>query len=231
MQTAQSGFDDGIGDITGSVVELGTRVETMLTDTLKAIRIGDSSVLNGVVSSEAEVISLHHYVDREAVNTLTVSPNTYAQTRHILSSVKVAHDLERIGDLTENTARNISQLNTDHIFDLVPGVDRMGRQVKQQLSDIIDAYSHENATKALRVWISQEDLEALYKALFNDYIVQNSQNPGRSETYTNLIFIAKNLQRIGARVTSMAESVYFSVKGSPLIEDEAIKKHLPILIN
>ncbi len=230
MPTSQANYLESTFDVTAATLELAMHVESMLGDTLRAIQFSDPTLLKVIEKRDLEANALHHGIETQAVDTLATSLSSPVNVRQTLASVKIATDLERIGDLIEHIARNISKTPNNYAqndVDYAYGLNRLGRHVRQQLSDIISAYSDEDALKAVQVWLSGQDLDALYETVFNDLVLAISAAPHASDTQKTLIKTAKNLERIGARVTSMAESVYLMVRGEFLIDDKSVMKQTP----
>ena len=103
------------------------------------------------------------------------------------------------------------------------GVTRMGRLAQEELKNILDAYAHSDAMKALDVWRSDEDLDALYNSIFRELLTYMMEDPRNISLCTHLLFGAKNMERIGDHATNIAENIHYLVHGKPLAEGRTKK--------
>ncbi len=125
-------------------------------------------------------------------------------------AIRVASDLERIGDLAKNTAKRAHAISEALPRKLMTGVTRMGRLAQSELKDILDAYARSDAEKALEVWRSDEELDSLYNSIFRELLTYMMEDPRNISLCTHLLFGAKNMERIGDHATNIAENIYLS---------------------
>jgi phosphate transport system protein len=142
--------------------------------------------------------------------------------RRTIGAIRVANDLERICDLAEGIAKRAINLNDHHPIDLTRGVERMGRHVKAQLSAALDAFLRDDALTAVQIWMADNDIDELYNAILRELLVYMTADPESVNASTALLFAAKNLERIGDHISNVCEVIYFTVYGTPLIEDETV---------
>jgi phosphate transport system protein len=134
-------------------------------------------------------------------------------------SIRIASDLERIGDLAKNIAKRTHAIPEDYPPRIMNGLARMGRLALAQLKDVLDAFAQKNEAKALDVWRSDEDIDALYNSIFRELLTYMMEDPRTIGLCTHLLFGAKNIERIGDHATNIAEAVHYMVKGeTPLRE-------------
>ena len=136
--------------------------------------------------------------------------------RHIVSALKMTGDLERIGDYAANVAKRSIVLEQFSLPSSLSGLAQMSRLVQENLKLIIDAIGEADADKALDVWRSDEQIDDTYNALFRELITYMMEDPRSISPCAHLLFIAKNLERIGDHATNIAENLYYAVKGEPL---------------
>ena len=147
-----------------------------------------------------------------------------ADLRAVIGSIKIATDLERVGDLAEGIARRVL---IPHDIDQLPlskGVPRMGKLVKTQLKDSLDGLLQLDPIKSLNVWLADEEVDEMYNSLFRELLTYMMEDPRTISSNAGLLFAAKNLERIGDHATNIAESVYFIVEGTPLTREIAISR-------
>jgi phosphate transport system protein len=143
--------------------------------------------------------------------------------RMIISSIKIAAALERIADYAKNTAkRSIVLAASVAPAAAVAGIDRLGRQVRTALKDVLDAFAHDDVAKAHDVWQRDEEIDQVYTGLFRELLTYMMEDPRNITACTHLLFMAKNIERAGDHVTNIAELVSFRITGQ--VFDEARPK-------
>jgi phosphate transport system protein len=138
--------------------------------------------------------------------------------REVVAAIKISSDIERIGDYSKNIAKRALQLNQLAPLRPVSSIPRMGRLAQQIVKDVLDAYVEKDAALALAAWRRDEEIDDLYTSLFRElltYIMEDPRNIGPS---THLLFIAKNIERIGDHATNIAETVHFLALGRSIEE-------------
>ena len=140
--------------------------------------------------------------------------------RHIMTVLKIAGDLERIGDLGKNIAKRTHGIATEsHPIPLMSGLRHMSEIAMRQLKDVLDAFSSRDGKKALAVWRGDERLDALYNSVFRELLTYMMEDPRNIGFCTHLLFGAKNIERIGDHTTNIAENIHYLVTGTPLLEE------------
>jgi phosphate transport system protein len=136
--------------------------------------------------------------------------------RQILAALKTASDLERIADYATNVAKRSIVLNQTPPVKPAFAIPRMGRLGQAMIKDVLDAYVERDADKALVVWARDEELDEMYTSLFRELLTYMIEDPRNITACTHLLFMAKNIERIGDHATNIAETLYFMVHGTPL---------------
>ncbi len=163
---------------------------------------------------------MHLKQDEQFVIRLLALRQPMAQDlRHIVASLKIAGELERIGDYAKNVAKRSLVLNQFSGPSSLTGIAHMSRLVQENLKAIIDAVGENDVEKAVEVWNADEAVDEIYNALFRELITYMMEDPRSITPCTHLLFIAKNLERIGDHATNIAEMVYYAVKGEPMPEE------------
>jgi phosphate transport system protein len=134
--------------------------------------------------------------------------------RATLAAIKIANELERIGDLAKNIGKRALVLNREPPIRLTQSLARMGRQSLAQLKMVLDAYSDRDAEAARNVWRHDEEIDELYNSLFRELLTYMMEDPRTIGLCTHLLFIAKNIERAGDHATNIAETVYHMVTGT-----------------
>ena len=218
-----TGYDDDLNEISTTLSHMGGLVESMTADSVEAIRKRNSELANSVISRDKQVNEMQEKIDEDAMKLLALRHPMATDLRRTISAIRCASDLERVGDLAEGIAKRALSINDEERIALAKGVGRIGKLVKQQLSGALDALMREDADKALQVWLSDEDVDEMYNAIFRELLTYMMEDPRTISACTSFLFVSKNLERIGDHATNICESVYFTVHGKPLINDPAIE--------
>ena len=136
--------------------------------------------------------------------------------RRVVGALKISADLERIGDYAANISKRAVALNQLPPARPAAGIPRMGKMVQQILKEVLDAYVEQDAEKALLVWRRDEEVDEMYTSLFRELLTYMMEDPRNITPCTHLLFMAKNIERIGDHATNIAETLYYQVTGRPL---------------
>jgi phosphate transport system protein len=138
--------------------------------------------------------------------------------RSIVTALRISSDIERIADYAKNVAKRALALNQAPPIRPEAAVPRMGALAQQMIKDILDAYVERDAEKARAVWQRDEEVDDLYNSLFRELLTYMMEDPRSITTCTHLLFIAKNIERIGDHTTNVAELIHYQVLGRRLQE-------------
>lgn len=222
MQQAEHivhGYDEDLNTLTNALSEMGGNVESMIDDAVRAIKKRDSVLARKVIEQDKIVNGLQETIDADALRMLALRHPMAADLRRVVGAIRAANDLERIGDLAEGIARRALTINESEKVELAQGVSRMGKLVKAQLKLALDALLNDDADTAVRVWLQDQDVDELYASLFRELLTYMMEDHRNIQACTGLLFVAKNLERVGDHATNIAEIVYFSVHGRSLVPE------------
>ncbi len=217
------GYSDDLNELTTILAQLGGVVEEMVADAIKSLKKRDSKLAKSVIKRDKTANHLQEQVDANSMRIFALRHPMAADLRRVVGAIKIATDLERVGDLAEGIARRTLTINEDDAIALAKGIAQMGKLVKSQLRDSLDAFLNNDTEKAIQVWLADEDVDAMYNSLFRELLTYMMEDARTISTSASLLFVAKNLERIGDHATNIAESVYFTVEGTPLIDHELLK--------
>jgi phosphate transport system protein len=136
--------------------------------------------------------------------------------REIVAALKIGSDLERICDYAVNVAKRSIALAQSPPIQPAHALPRMAQFAQLLVKDVIDAYVERSADKAIIVWTRDEELDEMYSSLFREFLTYMMEDPRNIGVCTHLLFMAKNIERIGDHATNIAENLYFMVNGMPL---------------
>lgn len=211
-------YDQELHRLDNIIAEMGGMAESQLSSSIEAVVKRDSDLAAQVIESDAGVDDLEREVETLVVRLLALRQPMARDLRQIVAALKIATDLERIGDYAANVAKRSIALDQIPPVKPVHAIQRMGRLGSAMIKDMLDAYVERDADKALAVWLRDEELDELYTSLFRELLTYMIEDPRTITACTHLLFMAKNLERIGDHTTNIAETLYFLVHGTPLTQ-------------
>jgi len=209
-------YDEELRRLDNTITQMGGLAETQLATAIEAVMKRDSRLASEVVEADARVDLLEQEVEGLAVRLLALRQPMAVDLRQIVSALKTASDLERIADYAANVAKRSIVLNQAPPVRPAYSIPRMGRLGQAMIKDVLDAYVERDADKALLVWARDEELDEMYSSLFRELLTYMIEDPRNITACTHLLFMAKNIERIGDHATNIAETLYFMVHGTPL---------------
>jgi len=194
--------------------QMAALVETQLGEAISAFERRDVAAAQMVVKNDPRIDAMQHRIDAMVLKTLVEKAPDEQELRGLLGTMKVAAELERIGDLAKNVAKRTQVVSRENPPRAHGGVARMGRASMRQISDILNAYSARNLEAAKAVWGGDDDLDELYNSVFKEIMLAMMEDSRQITAGTHLAFIAKNFERVGDHATNIAEVLHFLVTGS-----------------
>lgn len=213
-----SAFEEALDSIGEALARMGGLAEKQLADSIDAIVRRDNTLAEQTVAHDKLIDALEVDIEAKALRLIALRQPMAIDLRETISAIKISSDLERIGDLAKNIAKRAQVLDATRPGRTIQGLDRMGRQVQTQLKEVLDAYAERNADRALVVWRRDEEIDEMYNSLFRELLTYMMEDPRTISACAHLLFVAKNLERIGDHTTNIAETVQFLVKGETLGE-------------
>jgi phosphate transport system protein len=207
-------YDDELAHLSGMIARMGGLAEAQLGAALQSLSRRDDELAQRVIDNDCRIDELDHEVDSFAVRLLALRQPMAGDLRHIVAALNISGEIERVGDYAANLAKRALVLNQFAPTPKTGGVVRLGELVLALLKDILDAYVDKDLQKAIGVWGRDEDVDSLYNTVFRDLIAQMSEDPGTITASTHLLFIAKNMERIGDHATNIAETLHFQILGT-----------------
>jgi phosphate transport system protein len=211
-------YDEELGRLNRTIVEMGGLAESQLASAIEAVAKRDSALATRVVEGDAKVDELERELDNLAIRLLALRQPMARDLREIFAAVKIGSDLERICDYAANVAKRSIALAQTPPIQPVHALPRMATLALALVKDVIDAYIEKDADKALDVWRRDEELDEMYSSIFREFLTYMMEDPRNIGASTHLLFMAKNIERIGDHATNIAEDLYYMVHGQPLTE-------------
>src|SRR5690348_2911823 len=211
-------YDEELQRLDNAITQMGGIAESQLGASIEAVVKRDSDFATEVIEGDVEVDTLERDIESLVTRLLALRQPMARDLRQSIAALKIASDLERIGDYAANVAKRSIALNQTPPVKPVYAIPRMGRLCQAMIKDVLDAYVERDADKALAVWLRDEELDEMYTSLFRELLTYMIEDPRNITACTHLLFIAKNLERIGDHTTNVAETLYFLVHGKPLAQ-------------
>jgi phosphate transport system protein len=210
-------FDDDLRELAAEIVEMGNRTEKQVSNALDALLSKNVSLAREVKAADGAIDELQRAIETKAIETIARRQPLAIDLREIVGALRIATDLERIGDLASNIAKRAEQIgNKNFANEISVQLRHMTQLVLQQLRSVIFSYEHRDVEEALRVWRSDEDIDGLHNSTFRQLLTYMMEDPGNITLGMHLLFCAKNIERIGDHATNIAESVYFILQGGTI---------------
>jgi phosphate transport system protein len=214
-----SAFDEDLQLLQAKISEMGGLAEELLSHALEAVQRRDADLAAQVVERDKALDRMEANLEQLAIRLLALRQPVAVDLRETIAALKIASTLERIGDLSKNIARRSQFLSRNQPIRLAAPVVRMGRQTLVQLTEVLDAYTARDTALAVAVWRRDVEIDEIYNSLFRELITYMMEDPRTIGMCSQLMFVAKNLERIGDHTTFIAEMAYYVVEGQPLGDD------------
>jgi phosphate transport system protein len=212
-------FDEDLQELNRLLSEMGGLAERQIADSVDALIRRDITLGTNVVAADAHVDQLQRVIEERAVLIIARRQPMAVDLREVVGAMRVATDLERIGDLSKNIGKRVSQLDSDfHPLKLIRGLEHMTELVQSQIKSVLDAYSARDLPAAMTVWKGDEEVDAICTSLFRELLTYMMEDPRNISFCIHLMFCAKNIERIGDHATNIAETVFYIIEGQQMME-------------
>ena len=209
-------YDQELKHLQGLITDMGGIVESQVALAAQAVVHRDAAAAAKAIEDDRKVDALEHEVERFVIRLLALRQPMAGDLRHIVAALKITGDLERIGDYAANVAKRSIVLGQFALPFSLAGLAHMAQLVQENLKTIIDAVGERDAEKAVEVWRSDQAVDDIYNTIFRELITYMMEDPRDITPCTHLLFIAKNLERIGDHATNIAETIHYAVTGEAL---------------
>ncbi len=211
-------FDLDLQELDRMVAEMGGLAEKQIAESVAALTKRDVERARRVIAADERIDALQSEIEEKAVLTIARRQPMAVDLREVVSALRVANDLERIGDLAKNIGKRVALTGDFHPVKLIRGVEHMAALVLAQLKEVLDAYSAHDLDKALAVWRGDEEIDALCTSLFRELLTYMMEDPRNITFCIHLMFCAKNIERMGDHATNIAETVHYLIEGRPITD-------------
>ena len=207
-------FDEDITRLRGLIAEMGGLAESAVQEALDAMVRGDEELGNSVVARDGRIDALETEVDKLAVRVIALRAPMADDLREVIAALKIAGVVERIGDYAKNIAKRVGMIEGRDRFEPLTLLPAMGELAGEMVHDVLTAYAARDAALAREVISTDAKVDAFYNSIFRNLVSHMVENPATISSAAQLLFVARNLERIGDHATNVAEMVHYAATGS-----------------
>ena len=213
-------YDAELDDVERHIAEMGGLAEKMVMEAMDALSSADAQLAHQVVETDQRLDLLQRQIEDLAVMTIARRQPVAIDLRELIGAIRIAGDLERIGDLAKNIAKRSVKIGSEgRVARAIVGIKHMNEVATELLKDVLDAYAQRDADRAREVWERDVDLDALEDSVFRDLLTHMMEDPRNISFCAHLLFCSKNIERIGDHATNIAETVVYLTTGQALPTD------------
>lgn len=209
-------FTEELDALTQEVARMGGLAEIAVKESVSAVVRRDADLAQAVIERDARIDAAQREIERRAIKLFALRQPLASDLRIVLTAWRIAGELERVGDLAKNIAKRSLILNQSEPIQVIKSVERMGKISVAHLKQVLDAYANNDVQTAVTVWHSDDNIDAHYNSLFRELLTYMIEDPRTISSCAHLLFVAKNLERIGDHSTNIAEYIHFLVKGEDI---------------
>lgn len=222
-------YENELRELGRKIAEMGGQVERLVADSTIALLKRDIALAEKVIIGDRKVNALQREIEDAAITMIALRQPIASDLREVISSIRVAIDLERIADHAKNNAKRALALGAEyHAQKQLRGVEHMSEIALEQLKSVLDAYANRDDTRALAVWKRDGEIDAIYTSLFRELLTYMMEDPRHITLCTHLLFAAKNIERIGDHAQNIAETVHYLVVGEPVVDESRQADNLSV---
>ena len=210
-----SAFNDDLQMISIKISEMGGICEEMLKSSLQALYESDIDLANSVITTDQKIDKLEKDIEELVIKTIALRNPVADDLRQVFSAIKISAALERIGDYSKNIAKRTLIISNEHISKLRKPILDLGNKVCEQLHKALNSFEEKNHLLAKKIWHDDFEIDKMYEILFQELKI-HLEKKSNVNVGSNLMFVAKNLERIGDHTTHISEMIYYVITGSQI---------------
>jgi phosphate transport system protein len=209
-------YEEELNSLKQAIARMGSLADAQLQSAMQALVRHDAEMANKAVQSDSLIDDLERQVSGLALRVLALRQPVAGDLREVISALKISSEIERIGDYAANIGKRVIALSQTIPFKLPASLPRMGWLAQNIINEVMRAYLERDVDKAVAAWQKDEEVDDTYSGLFRELLTQMMEDPRSISACTHLLFVAKNIERIGDHATNIAETIYYMVAGQPL---------------
>ena len=211
-------FGDELNQLKAEVARMGGLAEAQVVDCIEAVADRDMPLAQSIVARDVRLDALQSEIEKKAIRMIALRQPVAQDLRRTVGAMKMSWNLERTGDLAKNIAKRALVISeAEPITPLTRSIERMGKLVASRLKEALDAYTSGELDRATAVWTSDDEVDEHYNSLFRELLTYMMSDPRMISSCAHLLFIAKNLERIGDHATNIAEIIHYELTGEDML--------------
>ena len=211
-------FDEDITRLRGLIAEMGGLAEVSVAEAMEALIKGSTELADQVIARDKQIDALEAEVDKLTVRIIALRAPMADDLREVIAALKIAGVIERIGDYAKNIAKRTGQIEDRKRFEPLTLIPAMAEIAAGMVHDVLTAYAARDPALAVEIVERDEKVDAFYTSIFRNLVSHMVENPSAISSAAQLLFVARNLERIGDHATNVAEMVYYAATGNYLTE-------------
>jgi phosphate transport system protein len=211
-------FDDDLDQLRATISEMGGLAEDAITESMRALVQRDTETAFRIMSKDKRIDALEAEVEAAAVRLIALRAPMADDLREVIAALKISSMVERIGDYAMNIAKRVHVLEDTGSIEPLSLLPEMARIAGEMVHNVLDAFAARDPEKAVLVCERDRAVDDFYNSIFRTLLTHMMENPHNITPATHLLFVAKNLERIGDHATNVAEMVYFAATGQHIAE-------------
>jgi phosphate transport system protein len=213
-------YEEELNQLAAEVVRMGGLAEAQVNDSIQAFARRDVPLAQAMIGRDGKLDAMEADIERAAIRMIALRQPMANDLRRTMSAMKIAMNLERCGDLAKNIGkRTLILAEAEPAGPVTRSIERMGRLVASRLKEVIDAYTASEVDRAVSVWARDTEVDEHYESLFRELLTYMMGDPRTITAGAHLLFVAKNLERIGDHATNIAEIVHFEITGQEILSE------------
>lgn len=213
-------FDNEIGELRGHIADMGGRAEMAITLAMQALVKRDLELAQKIIADDKAIDRLETEVEKLVVKIIALRAPMADDLREVIAALKIAAVLERIGDYAKNIAKRTGALESRRKIEPISLLPSMAKVATEMVRDVLDAFAARDINAAIDVNERDYIVDDFYNSIFRTLVTYMYENPQSIGDAAHLLFVAKNLERVGDHATNVAEMVYFAATGEYMAERE-----------
>ena len=207
-------FDNEIAQLRGLVAEMGGLAEVAVQEAMDALINSDEALADAVVARDKKIDALEVEVDKLAVRIIALRAPMADDLREVVAALKISGVVERIGDYAKNIAKRVDRIERRKMFEPLTLLPAMGDLASEMVHDVLTAYGARDVVLAREVIVRDRKMDGFYDSLFRNLVSFMMENPATISSAAQMLFIARNLERIGDHATNIAEMIHYAATGT-----------------
>jgi phosphate transport system protein len=209
-------YESQLQNLNNTIIKMGALAESQFADSIMALQKNNPDIVDRIVGKDERLDDFEKKLESLVIDLIALRQPLAIDLRETVSSMKISSELERVGDLSKNIAKRSLALKLPIEDAIFKDLKNCAELVQKNLKLAMDAYAKRSADSALEVWIKDQNIDNVISALMEEILKFMKQNKKNLEDGTHLLFVAKNIERIGDHATNIVEQIYFLIRGTQI---------------